>query len=252
VSKNGLNRNCLQDIDVVILAGGLGTRIRPVLGNTPKLLAPIDGRPFLDHLLDQLQGFGARRVILCLGHLADRVAEHLEGGSRPGLDVLSVIEPEPLGTAGALRLARGKLDCDPVLVLNGDTFSDADLCSFLADHKGSGAGLTLLCAEVDNISRFASIDIDENGYVACFVEKNSERGGAGLVSAGVYLFSGAMLDRLADGIGPSLERDFLAVQPSGSIRAYVFEGSFHDIGTPDSLAEAHDAISISEKKDKAR
>ena len=250
--KSGLNRNCLQDIDVVILAGGLGTRIRSVLGDTPKLLAPVDGRPFLDYLLDQLQGFGARRVVLCLGHMADRVIEHIEDISRPGLGLVTVIEPEPLGTAGALRLARGKLGCDPVLVLNGDTFSDADLCSFLADHKGSGAGLTLLCAQVDNISRFASIDIDENGYVARFVEKNPERDGAGLVSAGVYLFSGAMLDRLAEGIGPSLVRDFLAVQPAGSIRAYVFEGSFHDIGTPDSLAEAHDAILISVKKDKAR
>ncbi len=250
MSSTARSGECLAGVHVVILAGGLGTRIRSVLGDTPKLLAPVDDRPFLDYLLDQLQGFGAKRVVLCLGHLADRVVEHLEGGSRPGLDVLSVIETEPLGTAGALRLARGKLDSDPVLVMNGDTFTETDFCSFLADHTGSGAGLTLLCAEVDNISRFASIDIDENGYVARFVEKNPKRDGAGLVSAGVYLFSGTMLDRLADSDGPSLERDFLAVLPAGSIRASVSEGGFHDIGTPDSLAQAPDIISRSVKKDK--
>lgn len=232
----------LAGIDVAVLAGGLGTRIRAVLGDVPKVLAPIDGRPFLDHLLDWLKGHGAGRVVLCLGHGAARVSDHLAARPPSGIEVVPVIEPEPLGTAGALRFARPHLGSDPVFALNGDTFLDADLSGFVARHRDSGAGLSLLCAEVPSIARYGSVEIDEGGHVRRFVEKDETLDRPGAVSAGMYLMSAAMLDRLAAMPGPSLERDFLQVLPAGAIRAEVSRGAFIDIGTPPSLAEAANVI----------
>ncbi|TAN64720.1 MAG: hypothetical protein EPN20_08070, partial [Magnetospirillum sp.] len=134
----------LFGIDVVVLAGGLGTRIRGVLGDTPKVLAPINGRPFLDHLLDHLARLGAGRAVLSLGVGADRVSDHL-AHRPPPLPVIQVIEPAPLGTAGALRHALPCLSGDPVMVMNGDTWLETDFAAFLAEHHRAGRPVSLLC-----------------------------------------------------------------------------------------------------------
>lgn len=236
------NGKCLDSIDVAILAGGLGTRIKSVLGDTPKVLAPIDGRPFLDILLDQLQGFGARRIVLCLGHLAEHVVDYIENHPRADMEIVPVIEFEPLGTAGALRLAQKKLVSDPVMVINGDTFINADFCRFVQAYRESKAGLSVLCSRIDDSSRYASIEVDEAGFIRKFIEKDTELTGGGIVNAGVYLFSSAMLDTLVESSGPSLEMDFLATLPVGTVKAYVPEGGFIDIGTPESLLRASDEL----------
>src|SRR5512146_545928 len=138
----------LAGIDVAILAGGLGSRLAPVLLDRPKLLAPVAGRPFLEHLVAWLSRFGAERILLCLGHRAEVVQAHLASHafSHARIDVL--VEPSPLGTAGALRFARPQLHSNPVLVLNGDSFVDADLGVFLDRYRRSGAAAGLICAEV--------------------------------------------------------------------------------------------------------
>jgi NDP-sugar pyrophosphorylase family protein len=232
----------LVGIDVAVLAGGLGTRIRSVLGDVPKVLAPVGGRPFLDHLLDWLKGHGAGRVVLCLGVGAARVTDHLAARPPSCIEVVPVIEPEPLGTAGALRFARPHLHSDPVFVLNGDTFLDADLSGFAERHRISGAGLSLLCAEVPSVARYGSVEIGADGLVRRFVEKDEAADRPGAVSAGMYLMSASMLDRLRAMPGPSLERDFLQALPAGTIRAEAVRGAFIDIGTPPSLAEAAHVI----------
>ena len=228
----------LSGVDVAVLAGGLGTRIRAVLGDVPKILAPVEGRPFLDYLLAWLRGHGASRVVLSLGHLADRVVDHLERNPPPGMEVIPVVEPRPLGTGGAIRHIRASLRSDPVFILNGDTFLDADLAGFVARHRAAGGDISLLCAEVESAARFGSVDVDDAGYVRRFVEKGLGRDGPGLISGGMYLFSAAALDALLGGAGPSLERDFLQAQPAGTIRSETAGGSFIDIGTPESLAQA--------------
>lgn len=242
----------LEDIDVAVLAGGLGTRIRAVLGDVPKILAPVSGgRPFLDVLLEWLRGFGARRVVLGLGHLGDRVVGYLERNPAvaAGIEVVPVIEPAPLGTAGAVRFMRPYLTSDPVFILNGDTFVEADVAAFVAGHRAEGCDISLLCAAVESVARFGSVEVDSLGKVRRFVEKDEARQGPGLISAGMYLFSAAQLNFLAAGSGTSLERDVLQAQPPGTIRAETTQGRFIDIGTPDSLAAAQyvipDTISIS-------
>lgn len=228
----------LFGIDVVVLAGGLGTRIRGVLGDTPKVLAPINGRPFLDHLLDHLAALGAGRAILLLGVGADKVSAHLDRRSPP-LPVIPVIEPAPLGTGGALRHALPNLTSDPVMVMNGDTWLETDFAAFLAEHRRAARPVSLLCVQVDDISRYGAVELAESGTVTRFAEKAPGRNGPGLINGGALLLSRQALDRLAAGSGPSLETDFLGQLPPGWIHGWRAEGAaFIDIGTPDSLAEA--------------
>ncbi len=227
---------------MVVLAGGLGTRIRGVLGDTPKVLAPINGRPFLDHLLDHLATLGAGRAVLSLGVGATMVETHL-AASKPPLPVVSVVEPAPLGTGGALRHALPSLNGDPVMVMNGDTWLEADFAAFLADHDRAGKAVSLLCVAVDDISRYGRVELDGEGTVTCFAEKDPSRTGGGLINGGAVLLSRAALTRLAATTGPSLERDFLGELPAGWIHGWHARGAgFIDIGTPDSLAQAGDVL----------
>jgi NDP-sugar pyrophosphorylase family protein len=228
---------CLATLDVLVIAGGLGTRIQSALGDTPKLLAPIGGRPYLAYLLDWLRRFGAKRIVLGLGHRAQAVIDFLERNkfSYDDLTVMTVIEPEPLGTAGAVRFARPNLLSDPVLVMNGDSFADADLCAFVAHHRRVNAKATLLCAEVDDAGRYGRVELDGESRIRGFIEKDASFHGKSPVSAGVYLFSAALLDEIAGRNATSLERDVFGRAASGSLDAFAGPFAFIDIGTPESL-----------------
>jgi NDP-sugar pyrophosphorylase family protein len=228
---------CLATLDVLVIAGGLGTRIQSTLGDTPKLLAPIGGRPYLAYLLEWLRRFGAKRIVLSLGHRAQAVIDFLERNrsSYDDLTVVTVTEPEPLGTAGAVRFARPNLRCDPVLVMNGDSFADADLCAFVDHHRRVNAKATLLCAEVDDAGRYGRVELDGKGRIRGFIEKDPNFHGRSAVSAGVYLFSAALLDEIAAGGAVSLERDVFGRAVSCTLNAFAGPFAFIDIGTPESL-----------------
>jgi NDP-sugar pyrophosphorylase family protein len=228
----------LAEIDVVILAGGLGTRVARQLGGTPKVMAPAGDRPFLDHLLRWLAGQGARRVVLCLGHRAEAVLAYLAHAPRHGLEIATVVEPNPLGTAGAIAFARRAFRSDPVLVMNGDTLVELELAQFLASFTKSGASAGLVCAAVDDPARYGQVEIDRAGRVARFREKENAAAGPGWISAGIYLFSGRMLDHVSVIGRGSLERDLFQRLPPGTIHAFRAAGRFIDIGTPETLAAA--------------
>lgn len=229
---------CLEALDIFILAGGLGTRIRPVLGDLPKILAPILGRPYLAYLLDWLERFGARRVVLGLGHRAQAVMDYLDARPAGRIEVATVIEPSPLGTAGAIRFARGALQSDPVLVMNGDSFTDADLCALVDRHRAAKAIGTMLCAEVDDAGRYGRVELDQSGRIGGFIEKDANFHGTALISTGVYLLSADLLDDIAAGDAASIERDVFERLPSGTLAAFAGRFGFIDIGTPESLALA--------------
>lgn len=232
---HGPRATCLRDIDVVILAGGLGTRIRPALGETPKILAPVDGRPFVDYLLDWLESFGARRIVFCLGYLGDKVRAHLAQADRD-TQIEWVVESQPLGTGGALVNAMPMLRTSPVLVLNGDSFVDVDLCAFAESHRASGAIASLVCTEVNDAGRFGRVTIDENSRIVHFAEKNPSSPEPGAINAGVYLFDSAFLDLVKNSRARSIEQDVFARQAPGSLHAHLGRFPFIDIGTPESLA----------------
>ena len=238
-------KTCLENIDVAVLAGGLGTRMRSRLKDTPKILAPVNGRPFLEYLLHWLEDYGARRVVMCLGHLGDRVGVWLEDNPT-SLEVVVSQEPDPLGTAGALHHARNHLKSNPVMVMNGDSYVDADLCALLAAHDEGASGATLLCTEVDDAGRYGRVSVGSDGRILSFEEKCPGVSGAGLINAGVYVLSSDFLDGLAAGKEKSLEKDVFGSRPAGELNAYVGRFPFIDIGTPESLDAASRILPILE------
>lgn len=236
-------RQPLSNIDVIVLAGGMGTRISDVIGNIPKILAPINGTPFLDHLLRHLAAMGGRRVIFSLGHLAGKVVDYLAANQLPEPNVRTVIEFEPMGTAGGVRLCGAKAEQFPLLVMNGDTWCDADLNAFAKDYQESGAEIAMLCVEVEDVSRYGRVECTPDGMIAQFIEKDSENHNPGLINGGIYLISKSAFIALQSSKGKSLERDFLEQQATGTIKCYVARGAqFVDIGTPASLASASGII----------
>jgi NDP-sugar pyrophosphorylase family protein len=232
-------RSALADIDALILAGGLGSRLAGVLGNLPKVLAPIGGRPFVDFQLDYLASKGVRKVVLSLGHRAEMVLAHLAETKSP-LPIETVVEPRPLGTAGAIAFARPALGSDPVALLNGDTWLDLDLAAMLANHRAAhGALATLSCVAVNDTRRYGAVELRTDGSIARFVEKDQSSSSGGLVNGGVYLLSAQLLDSLTVATGSSLERDILPHLPAGALRSYIVgQADFFDIGTPESYARA--------------
>lgn len=232
----------LDQITVAILAGGLGTRLSPVLPDAPKVLAPVAGRVFLDFLLESLIGQGARRVVLCLGSRAQAVLDYLARNAFPALEIKAVVEPRPLGTAGAIGHAFRELMSDPVMVMNGDTLVDADLKVFLAAHLQAGAPASVLCARVSDPRRYGRVEIDSAGRVVRFDEKSEAPAAPAWVNAGVYLFDRPLLEEIAKTGAGSLERDVLAPLPAGSIHAHRADAGFLDIGTPESLREASELL----------
>ncbi|MGC8863046.1 MAG: nucleotidyltransferase family protein [Armatimonadota bacterium] len=226
----------LSDIQGAILAGGKGTRLRPVVPDRPKVLAEINGRPFVFYLLEYLAGYGIRRVILCTGFMSEQV-RHTVGREFAGIKVSYSRETEPLDTAGALRLALRRIDSDPVLVLNGDSLFTADLEEFYCRHTTSGATGSLLLVEMTDCRRYGTVRTDDSGRVISFEEK-SDRPGSGYVSAGVYILSRQIVESIPPGKPVSIEREVFPAWVGRGLYGFVGNGSFIDIGTPESYTLA--------------
>jgi D-glycero-alpha-D-manno-heptose 1-phosphate guanylyltransferase len=223
--------------DVVILAGGLGTRLQSVVADRPKALAEVNARPFLSYVLDQVERAGFRRVILCTGFRADQIEAALDGSSGR-LELVFSREEKPLGTGGALGLAASRLKSPHALVLNGDSFIDADLIGFLNWYDDHSAEIGLIAVGIEDTGRFGTLEIGGEGRVGAFHEK---RGLAepGWINAGAYLMTRQRLSEIPADRAVSLETDvFPAWCEAGLIAAYRVRDRFIDIGTPESYAAA--------------
>lgn len=224
--------------DALVLAGGLATRLGAAAATTPKALLPVAGRPFLHLLLDQLAAAGIRRAILCTGHLADAVEATLGQRYGAGLELVHSRETQPLGTAGALRLALPHLLGHAALVANGDSYLAADLRPFLAWWAARRPEGALLLAHVADTARYGAVECAADGRITAFAEKAAV-GGAGWINAGVYVLGRALLAQIPAGRPVSLEREmFPAWAAEGRLLGYAVERPFIDIGTPEALAAA--------------
>jgi NDP-sugar pyrophosphorylase family protein len=227
----------LATIPVAILAGGLGTRLRPVIGERAKVVADVDGRPFLAHLLDQIAMAGFRDVVLCVGFRADEV-EAAFGARHGPLRLRYSIEAAPLGTGGALRRALPHLDAPAFLAMNGDSFCEADLAAVWSWHREKRAEATLVAVEVPDASRYGSVEIDADGRVRRFTEKQAD-GKPGWINAGIYCLSRSLLEPFEAGRAFSLERDALPAWAAGALLyGHRVCGRFIDIGTPGAYSAA--------------
>jgi NDP-sugar pyrophosphorylase family protein len=223
-------------IPVAILAGGRGTRLRPALGDRPKVVALVAGRPFLCFVLDELERSGFRDVVLCTGHGADEVEAAL-GAAHGALRLRYSRESEPLGTAGALRSALPLLEGEAVMAMNGDSFCDADLAAAWTFHRERGSEATLVLTWVADAARYGRVEIDREGVVQGFAEKQP---GAtpGWINAGIYLLARSQLAALPASRPLSLEREVLPEWIGHGLHGFRTRGRFVDIGTPQSYADA--------------
>jgi len=233
--------NAFEGATAVILAGGLGTRLRSVVADRPKILAPVQGRPFLALLLDRLAEAGLREAVLCVGYRSEQV-EAAFGASYAGMRLAYSAEPSPLGTGGALRRALPLLKSDPVLVMNGDSFCRADLPLFWQWHHARNAAATLLLTRVPDTRPYGRVQRDDRGLVELFEEKG-EQGGPGWINAGIYLIGRRVLEEIPGGRAVSVEREVFPCWIGRGLYGCPGEGPFLDIGTPASFAAADEFFS---------
>lgn len=226
----------MTDVTAFILAGGFGTRLRPVVADRPKVLAEVLGRPFVFHLLDRLAALGVPKVVFCTGYMAEML-ETVVGPTYRGMALHFSREEEPLGTGGALALALKRHPTSLALAMNGDSFATAELGAYLAWATSTNFAATLLLTDVPDTARYGSVVVSRRGVVSGFAEKG--RSGPGLINAGVYLLRPFALQAVVPGVFTSIETDvFPTLAKTGELGAWCAQGDLLDIGTPESYAAA--------------
>ena len=228
----------MLSIDAVILAGGLGTRLRAVLGDGPKPMAPIGDRPFLDVLIKDLVQQGLTRFILCVGYGRKRIIDYYRG--RTDADFVFSEEETPLGTGGAVRQAARYVRSNPFLVLNGDSFCSVDYAQFLAFHQDHDAALSIVVAGLHGRSDGGSIELGNDRRITRFQEKAAVDGnGLVYINAGVYLLQRELPGAWQHSVPFSLEHDvFPALIAHKPCYGFPIDSEVVDIGTPERYADA--------------
>ena len=226
----------ISDITVAILAGGMGTRLRSVVSDRPKILASVANRPFVAWWLEALDAQGFRDVVFCTGYRAAQVEEAF-GKSFGNLSLRYSVEDTPLGTGGAVHKALSQIRSGTMLILNGDSFCQQDLRPFVVQHFEKGSRASLVVTSVPDIGRYGCVHLGPEGKVRRFQEKTG-LAGPGLINAGIYLMPRELFSVLPSHMSISLERDLLPRWISQGIHAFPSTGRFIDIGTPESLAGA--------------
>jgi D-glycero-alpha-D-manno-heptose 1-phosphate guanylyltransferase len=226
----------VNDIDVIILCGGKGTRLHSVVNDRPKSMALINGKPFLFYLLKQVSFYGFKKVILCIGYKGDMIKDYF-GDKILDLNILYSLEMKPLGTGGAIRLALPKISSDYILVMNGDSYIDVNLNEFINWGYSLNIEAGILLTKVENISRYGRVTVDNRLRIESFNEKGLNSG-AGLINAGIYLLKKNVLMSVPVNKVYSMEKQFFPhLVSKKKMCGLSLAGQFIDIGTPKSYAD---------------
>jgi NDP-sugar pyrophosphorylase family protein len=226
-----------NDTTVALLVGGMGTRLRTLLPSTPKPLAPIGNRPFLELVVRQLRNQGIRRLVMCTGYLAEQIENQFGDGRNLDVQIQYSREPFPLGTAGAVKLAQHYLAPVPdFLVINGDSFLEVDFHELLRFHRAHRGLISVAVLSVQDSGRYGTVQVGAGNRITRFEEKTGNAS-PGLVNAGVYAFNRALFEHIPQGPA-SLERDIFPMVLDRGVYALEQVGLFIDIGTPEAYAQA--------------
>ncbi|MCU0432579.1 MAG: nucleotidyltransferase family protein [Bacteroidia bacterium] len=232
--------------EAVVLAGGFGTRLKTVVSDVPKPMAPVNGSPFLHYLLEYIAAAGIKRIVLSTGYMAEKVRDHF-GSNFCNMDIAYCEEKTPLGTGGGIRLALEQCHTQTVLVLNGDSFFAVPLEEYFKAHQHSDAVASLALRPVDDGARYGTITLEDNRITA-FREKTEEVKGSALINGGVYLLNREFyLANTPAGVAFSIEYDFFAKKAAEAhLHGFVSSGYFIDIGIPEDYARAQLELGVSE------
>lgn len=226
----------------ILLAGGKGTRLRPLTIHTPKPIVPIFGRPFLHYQIDLLKQVPEiDEVILSLNYQPRRIEEIFGSGDELGVKLRYVVEPLPLGTAGAVRYAGESLE-ESVVVFNGDVLTEVDLAAVLRLHRERRAKATIVLTPVDNPAAYGLVETEDDGAVRRFIEKPSANEiSCNTINAGIYILEPDTFDRIPKEIPWSIERSYFPslIERHETFVAYVYRGYWIDIGTPEKYRQVH-------------
>ena len=225
-------------MQALILAGGEGTRLRPLTSSVPKPVIALVDRPFIAFMIDWLRRHGVDDVVMSCGFMASGVRAVLGDGSAYGVRLRYVEEPTPMGTGGALKYAEALLD-ERFLMLNGDTLTDFDLSAQVARHEAAGARGTLGLHRVEDPTRYGLVRLLDDGRVEGFLEKPTleQAGGVDTISAGMYVLERSVLELLEPGQPASIERDVFPRLVGEGLHGFVHEGYWLDIGTPETYLQ---------------
>jgi mannose-1-phosphate guanylyltransferase len=225
----------------VILAGGEGTRLRPLTLTLPKPVVPVVDRPFLQHQLELLASVGVREVVFAVGYRPDRVEAAFGDGRSLGFKIRYAVEEAPLGTGGAVKNAENHLD-ERTIVFNGDVLTDVSLRAVLEAHAVSRARATIVLTPVPNPSAYGLVETSPEGRVLRFIEKPGKSEiTTDTINAGIYILETEVLALMPKGENHSIERAFFpALLSRGDrVQAHVHRGYWIDIGTPDKYLQVH-------------
>lgn len=233
----------------VIIAGGLGTRLRPLTYNTPKPIVPVANLPFVVHQIELLRQHGVDEIILNLHYLSDNIKKILDDGKEWGVKIRYSIEATPLGTAGAVKNAEEYFGNEPIVVFNGDVLTDINISQIVDYHKKKKASITLTLTRVEDPTSYGLIKTSPEGRVERFIEKPSWEqlaniGAIDTINAGIYIIDPAIFKHVPKGVEYSFERQlFPDLLESGvPIFGYTTDRYWIDIGQPDQYRQAHEAI----------
>ena len=226
----------------VILAGGEGTRLRPLTLSLPKPVVPVVDRPFLRHQLDLLARVGISEIVFSVAYQPERIQAVFGDGTSLGRRIHYAIEETPLGTGGAVKNAESHLD-DTTVVFNGDVLTDVDLPAVVRAHRESGAKATLVLTPVPNPAAYGLVETDASGRVKSFIEKPSDPSQitTDTINAGIYVLDTSTLALMPRGENHSIERAFFPalLRRGDLVRAWVHRGYWIDIGTPEKYLQVH-------------
>lgn len=240
-----------EDIDVVVLCGGLGTRLRAAVNGKPKVMADINSRPFLAILIDYIAGFKFKRFILCVGYMGHVIREYYENrmSNIRDLTLLFSEEKELLGTAGAIKNAEALIRSNPFLVVNGDSFCRMDTRKFLDFHIKKKSSLSIALGLPEKEADYGNVALGSEEYIISFDEKAKSDTG-NFLNAGVYLFNSDVLELIPPKISYSLEYDLFPRSIDNGIYGFITGEKVIDIGTPERYEKAGELLKgvISNKK----
>lgn len=223
--------------EAIILAGGYGTRLQSVIKDIPKPMAPIKGRPFLTYLLDNLAAENFNHIILSTGYLHEKI-ENFFGNHYKEMKISYAHEKEPLGTGGAIQYALSFCKSPNVIVLNGDTLFKVNLSQFIQFHKDKNTLLSIVLRNVEDVSRYGSVSINNKNQIIDFSEKQKNLG-EGYINGGIYILQKELFNRYPQPQKFSFEKDILEkLYTQELFYGWVSKDYFLDIGIPEDYARA--------------